>query len=78
VEWAALIIISILTFLQVSKVSLAPVSARNRTLCDRSHLERQAYLHMPERTQIIQPVYIGIEAIHGMTQVSSHRPPTTI
>ena len=66
----ALNIINILTFLQVSKVSLAPVNARSQTPCDRSHLERQAYLRMLGRTQIIQPVYIENGATHGMTRVS--------
>jgi hypothetical protein len=73
----ALNIISILTFLQVNKVSLAPVSARSRTPCDLSHLERPAYLRILGQTQIILPVYTEIESTHGTTQVSSNRLPMT-
>ena len=68
----ALNIINILTFLQVSKVSLAPVNARSRTPCGLSHLERRACLRILGQTQIILPVYTGTEAIRGttgMTQV---------
>ena len=73
----ALNIINILKSSQVSKVSLAPVNARSRMLCDLFHLEHQAYLRMLGRTQTIQPVYIETEATHGMTQVSFRRPPMT-
>jgi hypothetical protein len=54
------------------------VNARNRTQCDRSRLEHLAYQHMLEQTQITQPVCTEIEATHGMTQVWSHKAPTTI